>query len=82
MLDFIIVMLGGIIFQRCGRNDLWSDHHILLTYVIDKKVMYGIDAGKMTLIVTDRGNWWQRKSTNISDAARQLLKAEGSHKSG
>ena len=50
--DVVIVGLGGVLF---GDTDSII-YGLILTYILSTvvdKVMYGIDAGKMTLIVTD-----------------------------
>ena len=53
-LDFIIVLLGGFIFKDVDATIYGLIITFLLTYVIDK-VMYGINAGKMTFIITENG---------------------------
>ncbi len=54
VLDFIIVLLGGFIFKDVDATIYGLIITFLLTYVIDK-VMYGINAGKMTFIITENG---------------------------
>ena len=78
VLDFIIVMLGGIIFKDVDATIYGLIITFLLTYVIDK-VMYGIDAGKMTLIVTDHGKLVAEKIDEYIGRGATLLKAEGSY---
>lgn len=78
VLDFIIVMLGGIIFKDVDATIYGLIITLLLTYVIDK-VMYGIDAGKMTLIVTDHGKLVAEKIDEYIGRGATLLKAEGSY---
>lgn len=54
VLDFIIVLLGGVVFQDVDATIYGLIITYLLSYVIDK-IMYGIDAGKMTFIITEKG---------------------------
>lgn len=54
VLDFIIVLIGGFVFKDVDATIYGLIITYLLTYVIDK-IMYGIDAGKMTLIITENG---------------------------
>lgn len=51
--DCVVVLLGGIIFKDVDA----TIYGLIITYFITvavDKIMYGIDAGKMTLIVTDK----------------------------
>lgn len=54
VLDFIIVLIGGVVFKDVDATIYGLIITYLLTYVIDK-IMYGIDAGKMTFIITENG---------------------------
>lgn len=54
VLDFIIVLLGGVVFRDVDATIYGLIITYLLSYVIDK-TMYGIDAGKMTFIITENG---------------------------
>lgn len=54
VLDFIIVLLGGVVFRDVDATIYGLIITYLLSYVIDK-IMYGIDAGKMTFIITENG---------------------------
>ena len=53
-LDCAIVLLGGVIFRDVDATIYGLIISYLLTVVIDK-IMFGFDSGKMTLIVTDKG---------------------------
>ncbi len=53
-LDVLVVLLGGLVFKDVDATIYGLIISYLLTQVMDK-MMYGIDAGKMTLIVTDKG---------------------------
>ena len=62
--DVIIVGLGGMLF---GDVDSII-YGLILTYILSvvvDKVMYGIDAGKMTLVVTDHGRESQNELMNL-----------------
>lgn len=51
--DCVVVLLGGVIFKDVNA----TIYGLLITYfitVVIDKIMYGIDSGKMTLIVTDK----------------------------
>lgn len=54
ILDCAIVLLGGLVFKDVDATIYGLIISYLLTCVIDK-VMYGIDAGKMTFIITENG---------------------------
>lgn len=53
-LDCAIVLLGGLVFRDVDGTIYGLIISYLLTYVIDK-IMYGIDSGKMTFIITENG---------------------------
>ena len=63
--DLVIVVTGGLILTY------------ILTVVVDK-VMYGIDAGKMALIVTDKGPEVAKRIDEMTARGCTFLKAEGS----
>jgi uncharacterized membrane-anchored protein YitT (DUF2179 family) len=54
VLDVLVVLLGGLVFKDVDATIYGLIITYLLSAVIDK-MMYGIDTGKMTLIVTDKG---------------------------
>lgn len=54
VLDFIVVLLGGVVFRDVDATIYGLIITYLVSYVIDK-IMYGIDAGKMTFIITEKG---------------------------
>lgn len=61
--DFLIILAGGAIFKEMDGIIYGLIVTFILSQMVDK-VMYGIDAGKMTLIVTDRG----QDVANVIDA--------------
>lgn len=75
--DTLIVLLGGIIFQDVDG----VIYGIMITYLVTRiidKITYGISAGKMALIVTERG---KEVAAVIGEFGRgaTFLKAEGSY---
>lgn len=78
VLDCVIVVLGGVIFRNADGTIYGLIITYLLTVVIDK-IMYGIDAGKMTLIVTERGMEVAEKINEYIERGATLLKGRGSY---
>lgn len=76
--DVIIVLIGGFIFKDVDGTIYGFIITYLLTVVIDK-IMYGIDAGKMTLIVTEKGQEVSGKIDKYSGRGSTLLKGRGSY---
>ena len=75
--DLVIVVTGGLIFGDIDSIIYGLILTYILTVVVDK-VMYGIDAGKMALIVTDKGPEVAKRIDEISSRGCTFLKAEGS----
>ena len=78
VLDCVIVVLGGLIFRNVDGTIYGLIITYLLTVVIDK-VMYGIDAGKMTLIVTEHGQEVADQIDQYIGRGSTLLKGRGSY---
>lgn len=76
--DAFIVAIGGFIFKEVDGTIYGFIITYLLTVVIDK-MMYGIDAGKMTFIVTDKGQEVAHKIDKYSGRGATLLKGRGSY---
>lgn len=77
-LDVLVVALGGLFF---GDADSVI-YGFLITYILSMvvdKVMYGIDAGKVTLIVTDRGRQIAEKIEEYSGRGSTILHGTGSY---
>ncbi len=76
--DVGIIMLGGILFKDIDGIIYGMIVNFLFSVVVDK-VMYGINSGKVTLIVTDHG----QKICSIIDECCQrgstLLNAQGGY---
>ncbi|WP_461812264.1 YitT family protein [Faecalimonas sp.] len=76
--DVIIVGLGGILF---GDVDSII-YGLILTYILSivvDKVMYGIDAGKMTLVVTDHGHEVAKRIDELTQRGSTFLRGVGSY---
>lgn len=77
--DFVVIILGGIL--RRGNIDgiiygLIGSY--ILSVVVDK-AMYGINAGKMTLIVTEHGQEVADKIAELIQRGSTLLRGVGSY---
>ena len=77
-LDCAIVLLGGVIFRDVDATIYGLIISYLLTVVIDK-IMYGIDSGKMTLIVTDKGQEVAGKIDEYIGRGATILTGKGSY---
>ncbi len=76
--DVVIVGLGGVLF---GDTDSII-YGLILTYILSTvvdKVMYGIDAGKMTLVVTDHSREVAAKIDEMTERGSTFLRAVGSY---
>lgn len=76
--DVIIVGLGGVLF---GDVDSII-YGLILTYILSvvvDKVMYGIDAGKMTLVVTDHGHEVAKRIDELTQRGSTFLRGVGSY---
>lgn len=75
--DLVIVVAGGILF-----GDVESTiYGLVLTYILAivvDKVMYGIDAGKMALVVTEHGQEVAERIDQLTQRGSTFLKAQGS----
>ncbi|MFI3208443.1 MAG: YitT family protein [Eubacteriales bacterium] len=78
IVDAIIVLIGGYIYKDVDGIIFGIIISYLQAYVIDK-LMYGIDAGKMTLIVTDFGEEMAEMINEISGRGATLLHGIGSY---
>ena len=77
ILDVIIVGIGGFLI-----GDVESIiYGFILTYLVSMvidKYMYGLDAGKVTFIVTEHGMEVAEKISDLTERGSTLLKARGS----
>lgn len=77
--DFLVVLIGVIVVTRDVDSLIYGAIiSYLLSMVVDK-VMYGVDAGKMTLIVTDYPREVAEKIDELVGRGSTFLKAQGSY---
>lgn len=74
--DTAIVMIGGIIFQDMDGIIYGMIVSFLFSTVIDK-MMYGINAGKLALIVTDHGQKICDVISKCSERGSTILEGQG-----
>lgn len=79
LMDAAIVLLGTIVVSRDVDSLIYGMIVSFLLSVVVDKVMYGIDAGKMTLIVTDYAHEVAAKIDEVTGRGSTFLKAEGSY---
>lgn len=78
-LDSAIVLLGALIVSKDADSLIYGMIVCFLLSAVMDKVMYGIDAGKMTLIVTDYAHEVAAKIDELTGRGATFLKAEGSY---
>lgn len=79
VLDFAIVLLGGALIGGDVDRIIYGLVGACIMSVVIDKVMYGIDAGKMTLIVTEHGQEIADKIDELTQRGSTLLKGVGSY---
>ncbi len=78
ILDMLVVVIGGFIFGNVDGTIYGMIVAYLLTVVMDK-IIYGIDSGKMTFIVTEKGEEVCNKIDQYSGRGSTILKGKGSY---
>ncbi len=76
--DSSIVLIGGAIYQNVDG----IIYGVIISYILSTavdKLVYGIDAGKMILIVTDRAEEIAQMIGELTDRGCTFLKGEGSY---
>lgn len=78
VMDVVIISIGAFIYREidgiiCGMIVVY-----LLSFVVDH-VMYGVDSGKLTMIVTHKGDEVAQAIDAIVGRGSTLLKGEGSY---
>lgn len=76
--DTVIVLLGGLILKDIDGIIYGIITSYLSSLVIDK-LMYGMDAGKLALIVTEKGNLICQVIDQIADRGCTILTAHGGY---
>lgn len=79
VMDAAIVLLGTVVISRDVDSLIYGMIVSFLLSVVMDKVMYGINAGKMTLIVTDYAHEVAEKIDEMTGRGSTFLKAEGSY---
>lgn len=74
--DVIIVLIGGLIFKDMDGVIYGMIVSFLFSTVIDK-MMYGINSGKLTLIVTDHGKMICDLIDEITSRGSTILEGQG-----
>lgn len=78
IMEAVIILLGAITVSGSVDGLIYG---MLISYVmaaVIDKVMYGISAGKMTLIVTDYAKEMAQRIDEVAGRGATLIKAEGS----
>lgn len=78
MTDITVVGIGGLLLG----NFEGIIYGFILTYIVSMvidKYMYGLDAGKVTFIVTEHGMDVAEKISDLTERGSTLLKAKGSY---
>ena len=78
VMDGVIVFLGTLMVSRDIDSLIYGMIITFLLSVVVDKVMYGIDAGKMTLIVTDHAQEIAGMIDQVTGRGCTFLKGEGS----
>lgn len=79
ILDFVIVLGSGALIGGEVDKIIYGLIATYIMSVVIDKVMYGIDAGKMTLIVTEHGQEVADKIDELTQRGSTLLKGVGSY---
>lgn len=76
--DVGIILAGGIIFKDVDGIIYGMIINYIFAIAVDK-VMYGINAGKLTLIVTDKGPEIAKKIDDTCGRGTTIIKAKGGY---
>lgn len=77
--DFLVVLIGVIVVTRDIDSLIYGAIVSYLLSMMVDKVMYGVDSGKMTLIVTDYPREVAEKIDELVGRGATFLKAQGSY---
>ena len=77
--DFTVVIVGGLLMKGDINRIIYGMIATYILSVVVDKVMYGIDAGKVTLVVTERGQEVADKIAELTDRGSTILKGVGSY---
>ena len=79
VLDMLTILLGSVIVFKEMDGFIYG---LIVTYLmatVMDRIMYGIDEGKMTLIVTDKGKEVSGKIDEYLDRGSTIIKGTGSY---
>ena len=79
VLDMLTILLGSVIVFKDVDGFIYG---LIVTYLmatVMDRIMYGIDEGKMTLIVTDKGKEVAGKIDEYLDRGSTIIKGTGSY---
>ena len=77
--DFTVVIVGGLLMNGNINSIIYG---VIATYILSvvvDKAMYGMDAGKVVLIVTERGQDVCDKIAELTERGSTILKGVGSY---
>ncbi len=77
-LDFLVVLLGTVLVSRDVDSLIYGILISFLLSAVMDKVLYGMDAGKLALIITSCPREVADRISQIVDRGSTFLKAEGS----
>lgn len=77
-IDGTIILVGGLLFSDVD-GIIYGLMMAYLTSLFMDKLMYGIDRGKVALIVTDKGEEIAFEVERLTDRGATFLKAQGSY---
>ena len=77
--DFIVIIIGGILRNGNIESIIYGLIGSYILSVVVDKAMYGVNAGKMTLIVTSHGQNVADKIAELIGRGSTLLKGVGSY---
>lgn len=77
--DFVVIIIGGILRNGNIESIIYGLIGSYILSVVVDKAMYGVNAGKMTLIVTDHGQEVADKIAELIQRGSTLLRGVGSY---
>ena len=77
--DFTVVIVGGLLMNGDINSIIYGLIASYILSVVVDKAMYGLDAGKVALIVTEHGQEVSDKIAELTERGSTLLKGVGSY---
>lgn len=77
--DFAVIIIGGILRNGNIESIIYGLIGSYILSVVVDKAMYGVNAGKMTLIVTEHGQEVADKIYELAERGATLLRGVGSY---